>query len=92
MRKLVAILVFLFCLPAPARELVVIGSHFERVYERGQEDEIVGLGPEIVRIIAGRLGHKVRFELYPWARAQAMLVQGKADILVGPYKNMERMQ
>ena len=92
MRKLAAILVFLFCLPASARELLVIGSHFERVYERGQEDEIVGLAPEIVRIIAGRLGDTVRFELYPWARAQAMLVQGKADILVGPYKNMERMQ
>lgn len=92
MRKLAAILVFLCCLPAGARELLVVGAHFERVYERGQEGQIVGLGPEIVRLIAQRLGHKARFELYPWARAQAMLAQGKADILVGPYKNMERMQ
>jgi polar amino acid transport system substrate-binding protein len=92
MRKLAAMLVFCCCLPAGARELLVIGTHFERVYERGQEGDIVGLGPEIVRLIAGRLGHKVHFELYPWARAQAMLAQGKADILVGPYKTYERTQ
>jgi len=92
MRKFAAILVFLLCLPAGARELIVVGTHFERVYERGQEGDIVGLGPEIVRTIAGRLGYKARFELYPWARAQAVLAQGKADILVGPYKTMERGQ
>jgi polar amino acid transport system substrate-binding protein len=92
MRKFAAVLVFLCCLPAAARELLVIGAHFERVYERGQEGEMIGLGPEIVRLIAERLGHKARFELYPWARAQVLLSQGKADILVGPYKNIERQQ
>src|SRR6185369_4030327 len=56
------------------------------------EGEIVGLGPEIIRIIAGRLGHRAIFELYPWARAQALVAQGKADILVGPYKTFERQQ
>jgi len=93
MRKFVAaIFTLLFFLPAAARDLLVIGTHFERVYERGQEGEIVGLGPEIVRIIAERLGHRAIFELYPWARAQALVAQGKADILVGPYKTFERQQ
>jgi polar amino acid transport system substrate-binding protein len=93
MRKCIAaIFTLLFFLPAAARDLLVIGTHFERVYERGQEGEIVGLGPEIVRTIAERLGHHVIFELYPWARAQALLAQGKADILVGPYKTFERQQ
>lgn len=93
MRKIVAaIFTLLFFLPAAARDLLVIGTHFERVYERGQEGEIVGLGPEIVRIIAERLGHHAIFELYPWARAQALVAQGKADILVGPYKTFERQQ
>lgn len=78
--------------PVSARELLAIGAHFERVFERGQEAEIVGLGPEIVRILAQRMGHTVRFELYPWARAQALIAQGKADILVGPYKTAERQQ
>lgn len=93
MRKLLpAFFALLCCLPAGARDLLVIGTHFERVYERGQEGEIVGLGPEIVRLIAQRLGHRAVFELYPWARAQALVAQGKADILVGPYKNLERQQ
>ena len=93
MRKFAAAaFALLFCLPAAARDLLVIGTHFERVYERGQEGEIVGLGPEIVRLIAERLGHHPIFELYPWARAQARVAQGKADILVGPYKTFERQQ
>jgi len=93
MRKiLAAIFTLLFMLPVAARDVLVIGTHFERVYERGQEGEIVGLGPEIIRIIAERLGHRVIFELYPWARAQALVAQGKADILVGPYKTFERQQ
>jgi len=93
MRKFVAaVFTLLLCLPVAARDLLVIGTHFERVYERGQEGEIVGLGPEIVRLIAERLGHRVIFELYPWSRAQALVAQGKADILVGPYKTFERQQ
>lgn len=93
MRKLTAaIFALLSSLPAAARDLLVIGTHFERVYERGQEGEIVGLGPEIVRLVAQRLGHRAIFELYPWARAQALVAQGKADILVGPYKTFERQQ
>ncbi len=87
-----AVFTLLCCLPAAARDLLVIGTHFERVYERGQEGEIVGLGPEIVRLVAERLGHRAIFELYPWARAQALVAQGKADILVGPYKTFERQQ
>ncbi len=93
MRKFAAaIFALLCCLPAAARDLLVIGTHFERVYERGQEGEIVGLGPEVVRLIAERLGHRAIFELYPWSRAQALVAQGKADILVGPYKTLERQQ
>lgn len=93
MRTFAAAIFALLCtVPVAARDLLVIGSHFERVYERGQEGEIVGLGPEIVRLIAQRLGHRVIFELYPWSRAQALVAQGKADILVGPYKTFERQQ
>ncbi|MBY0238688.1 MAG: transporter substrate-binding domain-containing protein [Burkholderiaceae bacterium] len=77
---------------ASARELLAIGAHFERVFERGQDGDIVGLGPEVVRVLAQRMGHTVRFELYPWARAQALIAQGKADILIGPYKTPERQQ
>lgn len=95
MRKLAATMLAAAMCATPwacARELLAIGAHFERVFERGQEGEIIGLGPEIVKILAQRTGHSVRFELYPWARAQALIAQGKADILIGPYKTPERQQ
>lgn len=82
----------LLCCPAPAwaRELLVISTHFEKIYERDADGTITGLGPEIVRQLAAQLGHTVRFEMYPWARAQAMIARGDADILVAPYRTPER--
>lgn len=89
---LLAVLLLLICAPAGARELLVVGAHFERVFERTPDGQFTGLGPEIVRLLAAQMGHTVRFEIYPWARAQAVLAQGRADILVGPYKSFERVQ
>jgi polar amino acid transport system substrate-binding protein len=79
------------CTPARARELLVVGAHFERVYERGADGEFSGIGAELVRMVARQLNDTVRFEIYPWPRAQAMVSQGQADILVGPYKTAERL-
>ncbi|MCY0914073.1 substrate-binding periplasmic protein [Massilia antarctica] len=80
-------------LPAGAapRELLVVGAHFARVYERAN-GEFSGMAVEIIRAISGELGQPVYFELYPWARAQSMVAQGQADILVGPYKSPERLE
>ncbi|NHZ78222.1 transporter substrate-binding domain-containing protein [Massilia sp. CCM 8695] len=80
-------------LPAGAapRELLVVGAHFARVYERAN-GEFSGMAVEIIRAIGGELGQPVYFELYPWARAQSMVAQGQADILVGPYKSPERLE
>ncbi|MES2263501.1 MAG: transporter substrate-binding domain-containing protein [Pseudomonadota bacterium] len=90
-RSLLAVLC-LTCHVAAAEELVVAGGHFERIFERTPDGEFTGLGPEVVRLVARQLGHTVRFELYPWARAQVVVAQGKADILVGPYQTPERQQ
>ena len=75
---------------ADTRELRVVGTHFARVYEHRVPDGYVGLGPDLLREIGKRLGATVRFEIYPWARAQLIVEQGEADILVGPYKTPER--
>jgi len=88
---LLAALFSLSLLPAQAGELLVVGAHFDRVYEQGKDGQFAGMGPEIVRAVAQRLGHTVQFQLYPWPRAQALVAQGKADILVGPYKSSERL-
>lgn len=78
--------------PGWARELLVVGAHFERVFERKPDGQFYGIGPDIVRQVARQNGDTVRFELYPWARAQALVAQGMADILVGPYKSPERLE
>jgi polar amino acid transport system substrate-binding protein len=77
--------------PAAAREWLVAGAHFERVYERTAEGEFSGLGPAIIRRVAQQMNDTVRFELYPWPRAQALVAQGKVDLLVGPYKSPARL-
>lgn len=76
---------------AQVRELLVAGAHFARVYERS-DGAFHGLGPEILRAIAPQLGQPLHFDLYPWARAQSMVAQAQADILVGPYKSAERLE
>ena len=80
-------------LPARAapRELLVVGAHFSRVYERA-DGEFRGMGPDILRALAAQLGQSLHFDLFPWARAQSMVAQGQADILVGPYKSPERLE
>lgn len=79
-------------LPAHAgpRELLVVGAHFSRVYERA-DGQFSGMGPEILRSIAAQLGQPLHFDLFPWARAQSMVAQAQADLLVGPYKSPERL-
>jgi polar amino acid transport system substrate-binding protein len=73
-----------------ARELLVVGTHFPRIFERTPEGAYVGLGADVVRQVAKQSGDTARFEIYPWARAQAMVEQGIADVLVGPYKTPDR--
>jgi polar amino acid transport system substrate-binding protein len=75
---------------AAPRELLVVGAHFARIYERA-DDRFTGMAPEILRTIAHGLGQPLHFDLVPWARAQSMVANGQADLLVGPYKSPERL-
>jgi polar amino acid transport system substrate-binding protein len=76
---------------AGAAERLVVGAQFSRVFEQAPNGEWSGLGVDIVRALAARAGDTVKFQVYPWPRAQAMVAQGQADILVGPYKSPERL-
>lgn len=75
-----------------AKELFAVGTQFGRVFDKNQDGEFVGLSVDLLRAIAKQNGDTVRFEIFPWARAQAMVELGKADILIGPYKSPEREQ
>lgn len=73
-----------------ARELLAVGTHFSQVFEVGADGEFRGIAVDILRSFANDHGHSIRFESYPWLRAQSMVHLGKADILIGPYKNATR--
>ncbi|MDG9923149.1 MULTISPECIES: transporter substrate-binding domain-containing protein [unclassified Pseudomonas] len=75
---------------AQAREWLVVGTSFPQVYEQNAAGDFTGLAPAVLRQLAAELGDELRFELYPWARAQRMVELGQADILVGPYRTAER--
>jgi polar amino acid transport system substrate-binding protein len=89
--RLISLLLLLLSIGAAgARELRVVGGHFDDMYERRANGEFHGLGVDVMRAMLKRSGDTARFEIYPWARAQAMVAAGQADILVGPYKTPER--
>ena len=76
--------------PQPERELVVIGTRFENIYERRPDGQFRGMGVDLLRLFAQRYGYRLRFEIYPWRRAQELINAARADVLVGPYKSAER--
>lgn len=80
--------------PAGARavERLAVGASFSHIYEQREDGKWHGLGVDVLRILAERAGDTVRFKLYPWPRALAMVERAQADILVGPYKSPERLK
>lgn len=73
------------------RELVVAGGNMEGIYMR-RDGQFTGMGADLVRLLAQRHSYQPRFELYPWRRAMEMVSSGRADVLVAPYKSLERQR
>jgi polar amino acid transport system substrate-binding protein len=78
-------------LPAYAVERLAVGTTFSNIFEQDRDGQWRGLGVDVLRLLAARAGDTIRFQLYPWPRAQAMVERAQADILVGPYKSPERL-
>ncbi|MFG6487036.1 substrate-binding periplasmic protein [Roseateles sp. BYS78W] len=73
--------------PARAAPLRAVGSQFARIFEGSEGQPPKGLAVELL----GQLfGDGLRCEWLPWPRAQLMLEQGEADILIGPYRTPDR--
>ena len=73
--------------PAHAAPLRAVGSQFARIFEGSEGQPPRGLA---VDLLGQLFGDTVRCEFLPWPRAQLMLEQGEADILIGPYRTPER--
>lgn len=78
--------------PAMAAERLVVGATFNQIFEQDADGRWQGLGVEVVRTLAARAGDTVKFQLYPWPRALAMVERGQADILVAAYRTAERQR
>ncbi len=77
---------------AENREIIVAGTDFAYLYEKNAKGEVTGFAVDILKALAARHNYQLRFELYPWTRAQWMVENGFAQILVGPYKTSAREQ
>lgn len=75
---------------AYSADVLVVGTEFAQIYERDASGEFSGFGAELIRAMAKQSGDTVSFQIYPWARAQLMVETNQAQILVGPYKTVER--
>ena len=75
---------------AQAQPVLAVGATFARLFMPGPQGRPQGLAVDLLERILLPLGQAPRYELYPWLRAQAMLAQGQAQILIGPYRTPER--
>ena len=75
---------------AVADDFHFVGTPFPQILNKKDNGEIGGLGPEIVRTIAEKLGHGVKIQVVPFSRALSMIENGQADAFIGPYKNAKR--
>ncbi|MGM9481333.1 substrate-binding periplasmic protein [Roseateles sp. NT4] len=73
--------------PAQATPLRAVGAQFARIFEGSEGQAPKGLAVELLAML---FGDNVRCEWLPWSRAQLMIEQGEADILIGPYRTPER--
>ncbi|MFE8072460.1 transporter substrate-binding domain-containing protein [Marinobacteraceae bacterium S3BR75-40.1] len=67
-----------------------VGAFFPRIAEASETGELQGVGVDLARQIATKLGHRLEIDLHPWARALQMIRKGQADLLIGPYWTEER--
>ncbi len=85
----------LAALAAPdCQELVVTGHPYYPPVAWGSDGKLVGAAPELVTGIAKGLGFtKVTTKDFgTWEKAQAAARSGEADIIVGIYRNTERLE
>ncbi|WP_321491990.1 transporter substrate-binding domain-containing protein [uncultured Desulfobacter sp.] len=84
------LIILLWASGVNAANYLFVGSNFPVLSEELPDKSLGGISIDIVRIICKRLGHTPTFEMYPWARAQALVKTGEADVLLVPFKTPER--
>lgn len=74
--------------PYPKEISVCFGDF--KPFEYKESDQIKGMNVEILETIAGSLGIKIKWSVYPWARCLYMAESGTVDGLMSLYWSAER--
>lgn len=90
MKVLLLLFSFFLAKDVFAKTYYFVGTSFPQILEKGRQGEVKGLGADIVREIAQRLGHQIKIEIFPFKRALMMIETGRADAFIGPYKSEKR--
>lgn len=72
-----------------ASPLRFVGSDFPGIVQPGSPQPS-GLAVDVIRTLCQHEQLACSIQLLPWPRAQAMLPNGQADVLIGPYRTAER--
>jgi polar amino acid transport system substrate-binding protein len=88
-QALLGCLALLLCPLLQAGPLRFVGSDFPGITQSGSPHPY-GLGIDVINAICQRQALPCTIELLPWLRAQAMLQNGQADVLIGTYRTRER--
>jgi len=94
---LAALCLFLFTcshtlLAADQKPFLMVHTEYSPLNYTDERQQVVGINADIVREIFKRLDRPVVIQLYPWARALAMLEEGKADGGISAYYTEERAE
>lgn len=66
-----------------------VGSPFPYIYSE-DGGQLRGVAVEVLDALGKEVQFRCRFEIMPWKRAQALVNNGDADLLIGPYRTRER--
>lgn len=91
---LLILVILIMSTPAYSGQTLIASGHNEYppfMWKEG--DKIVGVGAELTSIIFGELGIKVKsISVGPWKRLQEKAKTGEVDLILGIYKNEERLK
>lgn len=79
-----------FCIDVDAETYIFVGGNFSSLSEKTEDGDFKGIAVDIARKITDRLGHTATIKICPWLRAQKVVKEGKADVLMPPYKTPDR--
>ena len=71
-------------------EILFVGTSFPVILQQNNDEQIYGLAPDIISRIMTSLNIPYKIIIVPWKRAQTMMENGQADVIIGPYKTAER--